>query len=87
MSGAAVGLGMGLAEAEIDLGIDNDLFLFTAPTIGAIIGFNLTRRYDSPPAKSETAPIDARGGKMGFAVRGAYSRPDPLRVDLLRGRF
>ena len=88
MSGAAAGLGMALVDAEIDLmGFNNALLLFTAPTIGAIIGFNLTRRYDSPPAKSETAPMDARGGKMGFAVRGAYSRPDPLRVDLLRGRF
>jgi hypothetical protein len=36
--------------------------LFVIPAICPIIVFNLTRRYDPPPAESETAPINTRDG-------------------------
>ena len=62
-------------------------------TIGAIIGFNLTRRYNSTPA-SEAALINVRNGRMNFAVPSVYFRGDSFgrgglsqNVDLLRVRF
>jgi len=44
-------------------GLSQDLAiycLFASPLIGATIGFNLTRRYKSPSAESETALINFR---------------------------
>jgi len=65
-----------------------------APPIGATIGFNLTRRYDSPPAESETALINVRNGRMSLAVPRVHFRIDSFgrgglsqNVDLLRVRF
>ncbi len=67
--------------------------LVAAPVIGATIGFNLTRRYDSPPA-SQTALIYFGDGQMRRAVPTMYSQPDSFdrriltqRVDLVEVRF
>ena len=64
-----------------------------ASTIGAIIGFNLTRRYKSPP-DSKTALINFRDGQMSLAVPAIYPRLDSFdgriltqRVDLVRVIF
>jgi len=61
-------------------------------TTGSIIGFNLTRRYDSLLAK--TALINFRDGRMSLAVPGVHFQPDSFgrgnlsqSVDLLRARF
>ncbi len=77
MGGAAVGLGVGIVVALITEAVSDrqgiaEIVLFTAPTICATIGFNLTRRYDPPLAGSEAAPPNVRDG---------------LSVDLLRVRF
>lgn len=107
MSGAAAGLGVNIAsiliisaiDAEWESSEDGSVFLGfivvgSLPTIGAIIGFNMTRRYHSSSAKSETALINCRDGKMSLAVPRVYFRTDPFgrgnlsqRVDLLRVRF
>lgn len=42
------------------------------PPIGATIGFNMTRRYKSPPAP-ETALINLRNGQFSLAVPAIYS--------------
>jgi len=61
--------------------------------IGATIGFNLTRRYKSPPA-SETALVNFREGQISLAVPTIYLRPNPFdrrnliqNVDLVKVRF
>jgi hypothetical protein len=66
---------------------------FFGASIGATIGFNLTRRYKSPHA-SETALINFSNGQMSLAVPSIYIRPDALdrrnlsqNVDLVRVRF
>jgi hypothetical protein len=110
MSGAAAGWGVNIiigaikeachtGEAEWESSEDGSEFLDfivlgSLPTIGAIIGFNMTRRYHSPSAQSETALINCRDGKMSLAVPRVYFRTDPFgrgnlsqRVDLLRVRF
>ena len=93
MLGAVAGFGILAASTALDAYFDIDLYdehgniwiavalvsLFV-PSTGATIGFNLTRRYDSSTAESEAAP-------MSFAVPVACSKPDPLRIDLLRVRF
>lgn len=68
--------------------------LFAAPAIGAVIGFNVTRRYESPPAESEVALINFRDGQMNLAVPRVRFLPDSFgrgglcqNVDLLRVRF
>ncbi|MBI1924985.1 hypothetical protein HYR99_12150 [Candidatus Poribacteria bacterium] len=53
--------------------------------ISATIGFNLTRRYKSPPA-SGTALINFSEGQMSLAVPTLSFRPDPY-VDLMKVRF
>ena len=70
------------------------LLLALGPPIGATIGFNRTRRYDSPPAESETALINVRDGQMSFAIPRVYFRPDSFgrgnlsqSVDLVQIRF
>ena len=63
------------------------------PPIGGAVGFNITRRYDTPPA-SETALINFRDGQTSFAFPKIYFRPNPLykgdliqTVDLVKVRF
>lgn len=104
--GAVAGVGVWiLGILAIDAVIDGEdigegtaaialIFGLTVPTVGAIIGFNLTRRYRSPPAESETALINCRDGKTSLSVPRIYFRTDPFgtgnlcqRVDLLRVRF
>jgi hypothetical protein len=101
MLGSAAGVGIVVAFSWVSAYLGNDLYdtnpdlwvvaalvSILLPPTGATIGFNLTRRYDdSSTAEPETGPVNAKDMQMSFAVRGAYSRPDPLRVDLLRGRF
>jgi len=45
------------------------------PPVGATIGFNKTRRYDTPSTKS--ALINFRDGKMIATVPAVYFRPSP----------
>ncbi len=59
--------------------------------IGAAIGFNLTRRYKSPPA-SGNALINFRDGQIGLAVPTIYSQPNSFgeithKVDVVNMRF
>lgn len=68
------------------------LSLFAAP-IGATIGFNLTRRYKSPPGTA-TALIDIRDGQMRLVVPTIRVQPDcynrgtfTQNVDLVKVRF
>lgn len=63
------------------------------PVTGAVIGFNLTRRYKSPPA-SGNALINFRDGQMRLTIPTISFRPDPYdrgtltqRVDLVKVRF
>jgi hypothetical protein len=73
--GAAAGLGVGFGGGLIIYAISDDNYTgmgFIGMAIGATIGFNLTRRYDSPLAGSKTAPSNVRDG---------------LSVDLLRIGF
>ena len=67
------------------------IIILTVIPIGNTIGFNLTRRYKSPPA-FETALINFKDGQMNLAVPTTYFRPDSFvgitqRVNLLRVRF
>jgi len=64
-----------------------------APTIGATIGLNLTRRYKSPPA-AKTALINLIDGQISLAVPTIYLRPDSFdegnliqNVDLMKMSF
>ena len=63
--------------------------LLVCPLVGATIGFNLTRRYKSPP---ETALINIREGQMELAIPTIYSQADFFdgmtpRVDLVKVKF
>ncbi len=59
--------------------------LFAGPSIGATIGFNMTSRYKTPPAETETGLINFREGQMSFTVPTAYLRPNPfIRGDLVQ---
>ena len=67
--------------------------LWTLPTLGGIIGFNMTRRYETPTA-SETALINFGNGQMSFAVPTISSCPNPFdkkdfiqNVDLVKVSF
>ena len=64
-----------------------------AAAIAATAGFNLTRRYKSPPA-SEAALINLSDGQMSLAVPTIYFRPNPFdgrslsqSVDLVKVKF
>ena len=64
------------------------------PSVSATIGFNLRRRYESPPAESETALINVRDGQISFAIPRIRFQTDctdggGLRqsINLLRVRF
>ncbi len=65
--------GVGAAACLAELYDTNQFFpaqgycLLAGPPIGATIGFNLTRRYKSPPA-SKTALINIRDGQMNLEV-------------------
>ena len=101
LGGSAVGATVGLvsiiaciALEEEDICFLGGLLFLLGPPIGALIGFNRTRRYDSPPAESETALINVRDSQMSLAVPRVYFRTDSLgrgglsqNVDLLRVRF
>jgi hypothetical protein len=50
--GVAVAFAIGVQAIAGEWGIDNRVLFvifFAAPTLGAIVGFNLTRMYKSPP--------------------------------------
>lgn len=90
--GTIVGLLCVLPAAMIDYDLAGIAFL-AGPPIGATIGFNLTRRYETP-AESETALINLRNGQVSLAIPRVYFRPDSSgsgglsqNVDLLRVRF
>ena len=59
--------------------------LMTIALIGAIIGFNKTRRYKSPPAESETALINSMDGQRSHAVPRIYVRPDSKPASIVLG--
>ncbi len=69
------------------------VLVWFSPPIGATIGFNLTRRYKSPPT-SETALINFSDGQMRLEVPQISFYPDRYargtftqRVDLVKVRF
>jgi hypothetical protein len=89
---ALAGEGEGEGEGELAVGLGGVLFFVGSP-IGATIGFNLTRRYKSPPS-SETALINFRDGQMRLEVPQISFYPDRYargtftqRVDLVKVRF
>ncbi len=66
---------------------------FIGPPVGATIGFNLTRRYRTPPT-SETGLINFRAGGMYLAVPTIYMVQYPYdettlvqSIDLIRVEF
>ncbi len=90
---AALGGVLVASQGDMDQNIEEFMF-WAAPPIFATIGFNLTRRYKSPIAESETALINLRDGRMSLAVPRVYLRPDSFgrgslsqSVDLLKVRF
>ena len=75
---------------EVTVEVTGHLIL---PVAGAVIGFNLTRRYKSPPTSGK-ALINFRDAQMRLAVPTTSFRPDPYdrgtltqRVDLVKVRF
>ena len=89
LAGALVG-GVVATAAE-----DDGLLLLTplATAAGATIGFNLTRRYDTPAYWEDMAIIDVRGGRIGIGAPGLMFRTNPVdgvatrSVDVVRVRF
>lgn len=54
------------------------------PVAGEVIGFNLTRRYKSPP-NSRTAFINFKDRQIRLATPAIYFRPNPCnRIDLIQ---
>ena len=51
------------------------MFFFAVPPICACIGFNMTRRYKSPPA-SGSALLNFREGQMTLGIPTVYFQPD-----------
>ena len=93
LAGSALGAGVGLSAWVTTTG-EWWWTLFLCPTVGATIGFNLTRMYDSPPAEYKTALINVRDGRMSLAVPRVYFRSDNFgrgslsqSADLVRIRF
>jgi hypothetical protein len=99
LGGSILGIGAGIAAGVIVAHISEtvaSVSFLSIPSIGAIgatIGFNLTRRYKSPPA-SEAALINLSDGQMILALPTIYFRPDPSdgrrlsqSVDLVRVKF
>ena len=74
---------------------DNGLILVAlGQSIGATIGFNMNRRYNTPSAEVLTGFIDLGKGKMSFAAPLIYIRPNPFisgdwvpTIDLVRVKF
>jgi hypothetical protein len=96
LGGSMLGSGVGLASGWKMAGQSDLIMLpiYFLSSIGATVGFNLTRRYDSPPAESETALINVRNGRMSLAVPRVYLQTDSFgrgglsqNVDLARVRF
>ena len=48
---------------------------FTVSTLGAVIGFNVTRKYDAPP-ESGNALINFRDGQVNLALPAVSVRPN-----------
>ena len=75
LTGGVVGIAGGFiihaARGDIDHDDIAELFIFATPAIGATIGFNLTRKYESS-ANSDNQMNTAAGS---------------IRLDLLRVRF
>ena len=87
--GSILGVGVEVIASE------NIILLMASiavPPIFTTIGFNLTRRYKSPPA-SETALINFSEGQMRLAIPTMYSQPNSFggtltrRVDFVKVRF
>lgn len=62
--------------------------------VGAIVGFNMTRRHDLPPAESKTALLSLRNKQISYAFPSLYSQTDPFgrgnvsqSINLLRVKF
>ena len=99
--GSLLGYGIGVSVFLGGFYVDNEelafggyMMMLLAPPIGAILGYNRTRRYDSPPAESETALINVRDSQISLAVPRVYFRGDRFgrgglsqNIDLLRVRF
>ena len=90
--GSILGLVVGSVFLAVDEGLGYHTMVFCTP-IGAVIGFNMTRRYKSPPA-SETALFNFRDGQTSFDFPKIYFRPNPFNkgdliqtVDLVKVRF
>lgn len=100
--GATAGIGtfLGLLRAMDIIGVEmkyaediGQLALLVAPSLGATIGFNLTRRYRIPFSETTTALINFVDGRVCIAVPSIYSRSElragalSQRVDVLKIRF
>jgi hypothetical protein len=90
LGGSILGGGLGLTFVFLS-GELLPFPLLVCPPIGATIGFNLTRRYKSPPT-SETALINVRDSQISLVVPTPYSQPDCFdgitqRVDLVNMSF
>ena len=71
----------------LQLGFDSDYLSFyiaaiAMPTLGGIIGFNLTRKYENPPA-SEGAMIYFEKGKIKASPPAIGFQLNPMTVDQL----
>ncbi|OYD16275.1 hypothetical protein CH333_03795 [candidate division WOR-3 bacterium JGI_Cruoil_03_44_89] len=84
LGGSSLGLAAGMLgywvigpviDGERDF-LDFAVFLIGSP-IGATIGFNMTRRYKTPPTP-ETGLINFRDGEMCIALPTIYFRRHPL---------
>ena len=86
-SGSAVGVATSFflffvlrGEPENTMG----LIFSTLPAVGGVLGFNMTRRYQTPPT-SGTSFINFSDGKMNFAFPKIYFRPNPsVKGDLIQ---
>lgn len=51
--------------------------VLTLPTVGGVIGFNRTRRYDAPPVSGD-AVIQIKNDRVRFAFPRVYLKPNPF---------
>ena len=74
--GSIIGIIPGIAGAAIDVPAIGYIFFYGFPTLGGMIGFNHTRRYESS-TPSGTAVINIHNNQLSLSAPYVYLQPNP----------
>jgi len=93
LAGSAIGSGLGISALLVTESQGATYPMFFLPTVGAMIGFNLTREYRAPH-ESRSALVHIEGGRIRLSVPsvhlhfgGSDGRHPLWKLSLVQARF